>query len=193
MKRKFYPGYKKLKFFLCFHKFPFLLCHCEPAQQAWQSVLLLCQATEGDSKGEREDNLRKQTPYSLSLLAVCGARRMSLPLKWLRPPPTAAHAAPLLHLPPAAQRLAAIWGVRGSVCGALCAPCRQAASLHTDRCTHCAFASSATGSAKARGHTEGPRRLFGYFLAGQKVSLLVVSSLLTEENGLPRRATPSSQ
>ena len=41
-------------------------------------------------------------------VAVCGARRMSLPLKRLRPRPTAAHAAPLLHLPPAAQRLAAI-------------------------------------------------------------------------------------
>ena len=40
-------------------------------------------------------------------VSVCGKRRMSLPTERLRPPPTAAHAAPLLHLPPAAQRLAA--------------------------------------------------------------------------------------
>ena len=46
----------------------------------------------------------------------------------------------------------------------------KAAASPADRCTRCAFALSATGSAKARGHTEGPRRLFGYFLAGEKVS-----------------------
>ena len=38
--------------------------------------------------------------------SVCGARRMSSAINRLRPPPTAAPAAPLLHLPLAAQRLA---------------------------------------------------------------------------------------
>ena len=40
-------------------------------------------------------------------VSVCGARRMSLPAERLRPPPTAAHAAPSLLPPPAVLRLAA--------------------------------------------------------------------------------------
>ena len=39
-------------------------------------------------------------------LSVCGTRLMSSAINRLRPPPTAAPAAPLLHLPLAAQRLA---------------------------------------------------------------------------------------
>ena len=46
-----------------------------------------------------------------------------------------------------------------------CALARTPA-LHTGRGTHYACAVSATGSAQARDHTEGPRRLFAYFLTG---------------------------
>ena len=53
-------------------------------------------------------------------------------------------------------------------CGRLAA---EAAALPTDRCTRLCSACSAAGSAEQRGHTGGPRRLFGYFLAGEKVSL----------------------
>jgi len=42
--------------------------------------------------------------------SVCGARQMSSAINRLRPPPTAAPAAPLLHLPLAAQRLAPLRG-----------------------------------------------------------------------------------
>ena len=63
-----------------------------------------------------------------------------------------------------------VWGVRGP----FAVPCVRlgdgAPALHTDRCTHCACTVPATGSVQARGHTEGPRRFFGYFLTGEKVS-----------------------
>ena len=47
-------------------------------------------------------------------LTVCGARRMSSAINRLRPPPTAAPAAPLLHLPLAAQRLAPLHAFSGA-------------------------------------------------------------------------------
>ena len=64
----------------------------------------------------------------------------------------------------------AVWGVRASRlrCPVCASP--TSGSLPTDRCTRLCSACSAAGSAEQRGHTEGPRRLFGYFLAGEKVS-----------------------
>ena len=47
--------------------------------------------------------------------AVCGTRRMSLSINRLRPSSTAALAAPLLHPPPAAQRLAARFSLASPV------------------------------------------------------------------------------
>ena len=48
-------------------------------------------------------------------LSVCGARQMRRPTAWACILPTAAHAAPLLHLPLAAQRLAALRNRRRAV------------------------------------------------------------------------------
>ena len=66
----------------------------------------------------------------------------------------------------------AVWGVRASRlrCPVCASP--TSGSLPTDRCTRLCSACSAAGSAEQRGHTEGPRRFFGYFLAGERVNAI---------------------
>ena len=75
----------------------------------------------------------------------------------------------------------AVWGVRASRlrCPVCASP--TSGSLPTDRCTRLCSACSAAGSAEQRGHTGGPRRLFGYFLAGEKVSCPLCTSFAAED------------
>ena len=75
----------------------------------------------------------------------------------------------------------AVWGVRASRlrCPVCASP--TSGSLPTDRCTRLCSACSAAGSAEQHGHTGGPRRLFGYFLAGEKVSCPLRISFAAED------------
>ena len=75
----------------------------------------------------------------------------------------------------------AVWGVRASRlrCPVCASP--TSGSLPTDRCTRLCSACSAAGSAEQRGHTGGPRRLFGYFLAGEKASCPLCTSFAAED------------